>query len=64
MSKIFIITFLISTNLFSAPLILKVEADNSYPPYSYSENGKLKGIYVDIINLINNSQKEFQIKQR
>ena len=25
-------------------------ADDSYPPYSFVENGKLKGIYVDIIN--------------
>lgn len=25
-------------------------ADDSYPPYSYVDNGKLKGIYIDIVN--------------
>jgi polar amino acid transport system substrate-binding protein len=27
-----------------------IYSDDSYPPYSYQENGKAKGIYVDIMN--------------
>jgi len=36
--------------LYAAPVQkVTILADDSYPPYSYVENNKLKGIYIDII---------------
>jgi len=33
----------------SAEIIVKVYADDAYPPYSYREAGKMKGVYHDIL---------------
>lgn len=36
-------------------------ADESYPPYSYTEGNELKGIYVDIIKDIDKNLPDFEI---
>ena len=46
--KKLILLLLFSAFLF-ANQVVKLVGDKSYPPYSYSENGIAKGIYVDII---------------
>ena len=35
--------------------------DENYPPYSYFEKGELKGIYPDILKIIDKNLKEFKI---
>jgi polar amino acid transport system substrate-binding protein len=42
----FVTSFYINANEIQRVTIL---ADDSYPPYSYVENGELKGVYIDII---------------
>lgn len=32
------------------PIHITILADDDFPPYSYAENGELKGIYVDLVN--------------
>lgn len=41
---------LFSPKLYAAPMQeVTILADDSYPPYSFVENGKLQGMYVDIV---------------
>lgn len=54
LSKLFIIVFLFTVcQSFSsnARQVVTIVADDSYPPYSFLENGEVKGIYVDLIKL-------------
>ncbi|TDF35631.1 transporter substrate-binding domain-containing protein [Alteromonadaceae bacterium M269] len=37
-------------------------ADDSYPPYSYIENGKAKGVYADIIEAISADLPDYEIE--
>lgn len=32
-----------------SPVVVEILADDDYPPYSYVENGEVKGIYVDLV---------------
>ena len=41
---------------------IELAGDKSYPPYSYSENGKAKGVYVDILTVAFNKMPEYQLK--
>jgi polar amino acid transport system substrate-binding protein len=36
--------------------------DNNYPPYSYVENGELKGISVEIVNLVGQHLSNYNIE--
>lgn len=47
MKKLFLLLLL--SAIVNASQMVKLAGDNNYPPYSYSENGVAKGIYVDII---------------
>ena len=38
-----------------------IYADENYPPYTYIENGKITGIYVDLLRGINKKLKDFEI---
>lgn len=44
---LFLVTY---QTLAKTPKIVTILSDNGYPPYSYVENGKPKGIYIDLIN--------------
>lgn len=48
MKKIILLLFTLSSFLFAVEVV-ELAGDKSYPPYTYSENGIAKGIYVDII---------------
>ncbi|MFY8350687.1 substrate-binding periplasmic protein [Pseudoalteromonas sp. SSM20] len=42
--------FILSTKCFAnSPVEVRILADDDYPPYSYVENGVLKGIYIDYL---------------
>ncbi|WP_309247267.1 transporter substrate-binding domain-containing protein [Shewanella sp. VB17] len=40
---------------------MNIYADDSYPPYSYSEDGALKGIYIDILKKIFAKMNNYKI---
>lgn len=44
------------------PISVTIVGDSSYPPYSYMENGKLTGIYTDLINAIAPKMKGYTLK--
>jgi polar amino acid transport system substrate-binding protein len=48
MKKLLLIAALLPLQTFAAQSVT-IYADESYPPYSYVENGKLTGIYTDIL---------------
>jgi polar amino acid transport system substrate-binding protein len=41
--------YMASATAIAAPIEVSIYADQDYPPYSYTENGKLKGIYTEIL---------------
>jgi polar amino acid transport system substrate-binding protein len=46
----FIIPLVLAFNIYATEVTqVTILADDSYPPYSFVENGKLKGIYIDIV---------------
>ena len=50
---IYILTFfclIFSSQVFAGPLFIEVVSDDNFPPFSYSENEKVTGIDIDIIN--------------
>ncbi|EGA64025.1 substrate-binding periplasmic protein [Vibrio brasiliensis] len=44
------------------PTPVTVYGDDSYPPYSYSVDGQLKGIYVDILAAVFEKMPEYRVK--
>lgn len=61
---LFIIFLIISysNNAFSAKKVVKIYADDGYPPYSYEEKGKAIGIYPDILIKLNSYLKNYTIE--
>ena len=53
--------FLLSGSLFASQLV-ELAGDRNYPPYSYVENGKEKGVYVDIIKKAFSKIEGYDIK--
>ncbi|MCG9595554.1 ABC transporter substrate-binding protein [Vibrio sp. Isolate25] len=47
---------------YSPPVKVLVYGDDSYPPYSYSENGIAKGIYSDILRRVFEEMPGYEIK--
>lgn len=43
------------------PISVSIAADNNYPPYSYLDNGKMSGIYTDIISEISKKMTNYNI---
>ncbi|MDN3683072.1 transporter substrate-binding domain-containing protein [Vibrio tapetis subsp. quintayensis] len=43
---------------------VNIYGDDNYPPYSYSENGEPKGIYVDILREVFSDMLEFEVTIR
>ena len=39
-----------------------IYADDAYPPYSYVENGELKGIYTEILSNVFSKMEGYQVK--
>jgi len=60
MIKIILIGLLLGS--LSASQVVKIFGDSNYPPYSYIENGKAKGIYVDIIKLVFEKIPEYDLE--
>lgn len=46
----------------TAPGTIVIYGDDGYPPYSYLENGELKGIYTTIIRLALKKMPEYQVE--
>lgn len=54
-------SWLISTSLYAKPISVTIFTDDSYPPYSYAENGQAMGIYPDIVRSADTLMAEFEI---
>jgi len=54
-------TFLFMQNILFAKQKVVIYGDESYPPYSYSENGEGKGIYVDILRRAFDKMTNYEI---
>ncbi|MDE1464303.1 substrate-binding periplasmic protein [Spartinivicinus poritis] len=52
---------LFSSTLYAAQSV-KVMADEAYPPYSYKKDGKMTGIYTDVLSAIFAKMPDFNIK--
>jgi len=61
MKKIILLLLVLSSFLFAGKTI-ELAGDKDYPPYSYSENGVAKGIYVDIIKLAFSKIDAYDVK--
>jgi len=48
-TAIFALCFTLSADIFAADTEVAVYADESYPPYSYKEDGEIRGIYTEIL---------------
>jgi len=59
--KVLILAFVVSGNLFAAQVI-ELFGDKNYPPYSYEEKGKAKGVYVDILQEAFAQMPNFNLK--
>jgi len=46
----------------SQPVMVEVYGDDAYPPYSYQENGVLKGIYTEILRVAFSRMKGYQVQ--
>jgi len=53
--------FLFMQNILFAQHHVVIYGDESYPPYSYSENGQAKGIYVDILKLAFSKMTNYEV---
>ena len=60
MKKLIFIFIAISFLLFSEENVVFL-IDENYPPYSYLEGEKIKGIYPDILSIVDKNLKEFNI---
>ena len=60
MKKLIFIFIAISFLLFSEENVVFL-IDENYPPYSYLEGEKIKGIYPDILSIVDKNLKEFKI---
>lgn len=56
-----VIFFILLTFAVLAKEKVIIYADENYPPYTYIENGKITGIYVDLLRGINKKLKDFEI---
>jgi polar amino acid transport system substrate-binding protein len=59
--KVWFLLFIASCTLNSAQLV-ELAGDKNYPPYSYSENGIAKGVYVDILKEAFNQIEGYDLK--
>jgi polar amino acid transport system substrate-binding protein len=63
LQAILLVFFLcICTNTAAAKIEITVYGDNSYPPYSYIQNGTAEGIYVRILETAFSRMPEYEIK--
>ena len=44
-----------------SPITVTIAADSSYPPYSYTQDGKITGIYTDIIQNVVKKMPKYQV---
>ena len=59
---IFTLSGLLSHSISAAPVPVTVYADNSYPPYSYTENGEVKGLYSQILKVAFSRMSDYTVK--
>ena len=50
--KIIFMMLILSMVIFAKPIKVTVYCDDGYQPYSYAENGEVKGIYTDIFKKV------------
>lgn len=59
---VFICVILTSFNSFARDIGVTVYVDGNYRPFSYSDNGKPKGMYIDILKVAFSRMKGFKVK--
>jgi polar amino acid transport system substrate-binding protein len=59
--KKMIILLLMASSIFAAQVV-ELAGDKSYPPYSYSQDGQAKGLYVDILKTAFDKMPEYSLK--
>ncbi|WP_163835572.1 substrate-binding periplasmic protein [Spartinivicinus ruber] len=53
---------LLFSTVVSAAQTVNVMADEAYPPYSYKKDGKMTGIYTDVLSMIFSKMPDFEVK--
>jgi len=46
----------------SAPITVKIYGDNDYPPYAYEKDGRMQGIYTDLLQEVFNNMDGYQVE--
>lgn len=59
--KKLIILWILNLSLFGSQVV-ELSGDKGYPPYSYSEDGKAKGVYVDVIKIAFGKMPKYDVK--
>lgn len=62
MKKVLIFFLLICLPSFTQGIVVEILVDDSYPPYSYEEGGEAKGIYVDILESLDEKMLFFSFR--
>jgi polar amino acid transport system substrate-binding protein len=57
-----IVSFILSFASIAAPTKVVFYTDSSYPPYSYIEDGQVKGVYVDLIQRVSAKLPDYHIE--
>ncbi|MBU2711239.1 transporter substrate-binding domain-containing protein, partial [Zooshikella harenae] len=52
---------LVLTNLVIAAESVTIIADEDYPPYSYKKDGKMAGIYTDILRAVFDAMPDYKV---
>ncbi len=61
-SAILFFYIILSTGVFAGDIKVTVYADENYPPYSYSEKGKVEGIYTEILKMAFSKMKSYEVE--
>jgi polar amino acid transport system substrate-binding protein len=57
-----IVSFMISFTSIAASTKVVFYTESSYPPYSYTEDGQVKGVYADIIERVSGELSDYHIE--
>ncbi len=62
MKKIVMFFFLVCLSTYTQGIVVEILVDNSYPPYSYEQEGEAKGLYVDILEALDEKMLFFSFR--
>jgi polar amino acid transport system substrate-binding protein len=57
-----LLTFILVCEVSSTPIQVTIYTDDSLQPYSYQENGKVKGTYINIIKTVFDRMPDYNVK--